>query len=83
MSKKLNSPLNTCVGILWVGGNGRYGWEVSQNLSVLAASITLRCEKNLYSYLFHRKDNLWLKYKNSGVQEICIPFLAWLLRCHL
>lgn len=48
MSKKLNIPLNACVRILWVGRNGRYGWEVSQNLSVLAASITLRCEIYIY-----------------------------------
>lgn len=45
MSKKLNVPLNAYAGILWVGGNGRYGWEVSQHLSVLAGSIILRCEK--------------------------------------
>lgn len=47
MNKPLNIPLNTYIGILCVGGNGRYGWEVSQNISVLAGSIILRCE-NFY-----------------------------------
>lgn len=71
--------MNFCVRILWVGGNGRYGWEVSQNLS--SCKHYFKMWENLYSYSFHRKDNLWLKYKNSGIWEICIPILAWLLRC--